>query len=75
MKAAAPQPAPYGNDDGYASRPLTPEQRDGRETWYFWTGGNETFWVEMARRTDGNVNRLDYATAVATVAGSAIWAR
>lgn len=47
-------------DYGYGGRPLTPEQREGRDTWYFWTGGNQTFWVEMARLTNGNVNLLNY---------------
>ncbi|MEZ5287233.1 MAG: hypothetical protein R2712_21015 [Vicinamibacterales bacterium] len=51
---------PYQDDYGYGNRPLTPEQREGRDTWYFWTGGNQKFWVEMARITDGNVNLLNY---------------
>ena len=52
----APQTDEYGYDGGY----LSPEQREGRDTWYFWTGGGERFWVEMARVTDGNVNLLNY---------------
>lgn len=59
----APQAAPayYATDDdyGYGTR-LSPAERTGRDTWYFWTGGNEKFWVEMARITDGNVNLLNY---------------
>ena len=58
--AANAQPPAAPNDDyGYEGRYLTPEQRAGRDTWYFWTGGNEKFWVEMARITDGNVNLLN----------------
>jgi len=53
-------PSSYADDYGYLSRHLTPEQREGRDTWYFWTGGNQRFWVEMARLTDGNVNLLNY---------------
>ncbi len=55
------QPQGYYTDEdyGYGTR-LTPEEREGRDTWYFWTGGNEKFWVEMARVTDGNVDLLNY---------------
>jgi cytochrome c5 len=55
------QPVQYSDEDyGYGGRPLTPQQREGRDTWYFWTGGNEKFWVEMARYTEGNVDLLNY---------------
>ena len=54
--AGAQQKTDYGYEDRY----LTPEQREGRDTWYFWTGGNEKFWVEMARITEGNVSLLNY---------------
>jgi hypothetical protein len=54
------QPTAQTDDYGYAAGYLTPEQREGRDTWYFWTGGDERFWVEMARVTDGNVNLLNY---------------
>jgi hypothetical protein len=47
-------------DCGYASRYLTDAERAGRDTWYFWTGGNEKFWVRMAELTEGNVNLLAY---------------
>ncbi|MGE3888023.1 MAG: hypothetical protein AB7H81_16440 [Vicinamibacterales bacterium] len=60
VAAHAVQPGPYANDYGYANRYLTPEQREGRDTWYFWTGGNQKFWAEMARITEGNVNLLNY---------------
>ena len=32
--------APEG-DYGYDTRYFTPQEREGRDTWYFWTGGNE----------------------------------
>jgi hypothetical protein len=47
-------------DYGYAKGYLTDAQRAGRDTWYFWTGGNEKFWVRMAEITEGNVNLLAY---------------
>ncbi len=47
-------------DYGYANRYLTDAQRAGRDTWYFWTGGNEKFWIKMAELTEGNVNLLAY---------------
>ncbi len=56
----APQPG-YGTDDDYGyGGSLSDLERRGRDTWYFWTGGNEKFWVEMARHTDGNVDLLNY---------------
>jgi hypothetical protein len=57
VQAQAPQ---YGNEDDYGYGYLTPEQREGRNTWYFWTGGNQKFWVKMAELTEGNVNLLAY---------------
>jgi hypothetical protein len=51
---------PPTDDYGYPAGYLTPEQRSGRDTWYFWTGGSENFWVEMARITEGNVSLLNY---------------
>ncbi len=47
-------------DYGYGPRYLNDAQRAGRDTWYFWTGGNEKFWVKMAELTEGNVNLLAY---------------
>lgn len=58
--AHAQQPEAPAEDYGYQSRYLTPEQREGRDTWYFWTGGSERFWVEMNRITEGNVSLLNY---------------
>lgn len=60
--AQPPYPAASGYTDedyGYGTR-LTPEEREGRDTWYFWTGGNEKFWVQMARKTEGNVDLINY---------------
>lgn len=67
VAAAAPQPGvaavqpSYGTEEdyGYGSR-LTEIERAGRDTWYFWTGGNQTFWLRMAELTDGNVDLLHY---------------
>lgn len=62
----APAQQPYGSqvytddDYGYGGRGLTDLERKGRDTWYFWTGGNEKFWVKMAELTDGNVDLLYY---------------
>lgn len=57
---AGSQPATQTDDYGYDPRYFSAEQREGRDTWYFWTGGSERFWVDMARVTDGNVNLLNY---------------
>src|SRR5436190_13555278 len=54
---APPRPA---SDDDYGYGYLTPEQRAGRDTWYFWTAGNEKFWVRMAGLPDTKVNLLRY---------------
>ena len=61
IAGAQPPAAPVQTDDyGYDTRYFTPQEREGRDTWYFWTGGNEHFWVEMNRITDGNVSLLNY---------------
>ena len=54
-------PLQYGTEEdyGYGTR-LSDVQRAGRDTWYFWTGGNQKFWVKMAQLTEGNVNLLAY---------------
>lgn len=58
--SGAAQPV-YGSEDdyGYGGR-LTDIERVGRDTWYFWTGGNQKFWSRMAELTDGNVDLLEY---------------
>ncbi len=60
--AQAPvQPHDYGTEDNYGyGDSLTDLERTGRDTWYFWTGGNERFWVRMAEITEGNVDLLNY---------------
>ncbi len=64
--AQSPQPSPHppgyytDADYGYADRRLTPLEHEGRDTWYFWTGGNEHFWVRMAQLTEGHVDLLNY---------------
>lgn len=59
--AQAPAQTPaIGTEEDYGYGYLTPEQREGRNTWYFWTGGNQKFWVKMAELTEGNVNLLAY---------------
>ena len=59
--SVSPAQPVYGTEDdyGYGSR-LTDIERAGRDTWYFWTGGNEKFWVRMAELTEGNVDLLNY---------------
>src|SRR4029453_17324087 len=42
------------------ARDLTLEQRAGRNTWYFWTGGGEKVWRELGVTTRGNVDLLLY---------------
>jgi cytochrome c5 len=42
------------------SEGLTVEQALGRDTWYFWTGGDEVFWRRLAILTKGNVDLLMY---------------
>ena len=44
----------------YDGRSLTAEQKLGRDTWYFWTAGNQRFWRRMAVTTSGNVDLLTY---------------
>jgi hypothetical protein len=58
-RAQAPQ-NPSAEQDPYGYTYLTPEQRAGRDTWYFWTGGNEKFWIRMAGLPDTHVNLLTY---------------
>ena len=59
-RAQTPAASQDESDYGYGNRYLTDAQRAGRDTWYFWTGGNEKFWVKMAELTEGNVNLLAY---------------
>ena len=57
-RAQTPATSQDEADYGYGPRYLNDAQRAGRDTWYFWTGGNEKFWVKMAALTEGNVNLL-----------------
>ncbi|HEY7289103.1 MAG TPA: hypothetical protein VH583_04635 [Vicinamibacterales bacterium] len=54
------QPYPPGDtyESGYGR--YTDEQKLGRDTWYFWTAGDEKFWRKMAAITQGNVDLLMY---------------
>ena len=54
----APQPAADSYE--YEGRALTADQKIGRDTWYFWTAGNQKFWRRMAVTTSGNVDLLTY---------------
>ena len=44
----------------YGGENLTPQEREGRNTWYFWTGGGEKFWRSTAARTHGLTDLLQY---------------
>lgn len=58
---ATPQDPPYpGGTDPYGYGQLTDAERAGRDTWYFWTGGNEKFWIDMAAIPDTHVNLIAY---------------
>ncbi len=37
---------------------LTPDEVKGRNTWIVWTGGNDRFWDEIARRSVGGLDLL-----------------
>jgi hypothetical protein len=45
---------------GYGGRHLAAAEQRGRDTWYFWTGGNEKFWRTLAVTTRGAVDLLMY---------------
>jgi hypothetical protein len=61
LHARAQYQGAYSDEDfGYGGRALTPQQREGRNTWYFWTGGGHKFWPKMAELTDGHVDLLNY---------------
>ena len=65
QQSGAPPIGPRGPATGkdtyeYDSQRLTDEQRLGRDTWYFWTAGDQKFWRKMAAITGGNVDLLMY---------------
>jgi cytochrome c5 len=51
---------PHIRAHDYGSDTLTAEQKAGRDTWYFWTAGNQKFWRRIASVTEGNVDLLLY---------------
>jgi hypothetical protein len=57
---AASRPAAGKDTYEYDNQQLTDEQRLGRDTWYFWTAGDQKFWRKMAAITGGNVDLLMY---------------
>ena len=57
---AVAQSGPGLDSYEYGGRALTAEQQTGRDTWYFWTAGNQKFWRKMAVTTGGNVDLLTY---------------
>ena len=54
--------APPGEADTYeyGGAGLSPLEREGRNTWYFWTGGGEKFWRQTAQITHGITDLLQY---------------
>jgi len=44
----------------YGGANLSPLEREGRNTWYFWTGGGEKFWREVAKITHGITDLVQY---------------
>ncbi|MBL8235839.1 MAG: hypothetical protein JNM66_00365 [Bryobacterales bacterium] len=44
----------------YGGQALTELEKQGRNTWYFWTGGGEKFWRHTARITHGITDLLQY---------------
>src|SRR6266436_6180327 len=62
-RAQEPGPStaqPARGYDYYGYSYLTDDQRAGRDTWYFWTAGNEKFWTRMAGLPETHVNLLSY---------------
>lgn len=58
--SATPSPEPYQGELGYLpySQDLTPAEQHGQQTWYFWTGENEAFFRDLAKRTEGEADLL-----------------
>lgn len=44
----------------YGGAGLSAQEREGRNTWYFWTGGGEKFWRQTAQITHGITDLLQY---------------
>ncbi len=51
---------PASDNYEYGGENLTAQEREGRNTWYFWTGGGEKFWRSVAARTHGITDLLQY---------------
>lgn len=60
LAGSGQQYTPKSDSYEYGGEHLTAEQREGRNTWYFWTGGGEKFWRETARITHGVTDLLQY---------------
>lgn len=57
----APAPNPYGDDTYYSGGAnLTDRERQGRDTWYFWTAGDQHLWRQIAILTNGVTDLLQY---------------
>src|SRR4051812_7922075 len=54
------QPGSYGDTYASGGANLTPLEQRGRETWYFWTGGGQNLWRQIAIVTNGATDLLLY---------------
>lgn len=55
------QAGSYGDDNYYAGgAKLSELERQGRETWYFWTAGDQGLWRQIAIITNGATDLLQY---------------
>jgi hypothetical protein len=50
----------YNDSYEYGGQKLSALQQQGRNTWYFWTGGGEKFWRQVAKTTHGITDLLQY---------------
>lgn len=58
---SVPPPGSYDSDSYYAGgAKLTEQERQGRDTWYFWTAGNQRLWRHIAIITNGATDLLQY---------------
>jgi|SRR5579863_88438 hypothetical protein len=64
LNAAAQNSTPPGGYDAdtyYAGGAnLTPQEQQGRNTWYFWTAGDQQLWRQIAIITNGVTDLLQY---------------
>ncbi len=51
-----PDPNQLGYIPYYYNQNLTEAEKNGQQTWYFWTGGNEKFFRDQAKSTHGEVD-------------------